>query len=206
MPWHLRCQHRLSVDWHHWRTSRKLYLEGNTCHINFISTVSLNMELYLTNLPAERLKPFLFMIFSGYRQSQFPRPGVRLHQQHSEMWYHIHRNLCSDTQLSSNKVLYKCFCWTWMLHVVYFLFVFYKIYIFYVELTELKIQEKKKAKQFDNNYRDGVSNLDCLQSGCLYFHISFSSLFQGLKSSFSSTICRSFAANICPCTVQQHRH
>lgn len=132
VPWHLRCQHRLSVDWHHWCTSRKLHLEGNACHINFISAVHpqtiiylwilfLNMELYWTVLPAELLKQLLIMIFfSGYCQPQLPRPGVRLHQQHSEMWYHIHRSLCSDTQLPSNKV--QCFCWTWTLHVVYFHF------------------------------------------------------------------------------------
>ena len=28
------------------------------------------------------------------------------------MWYHVHRSLCSDTQLSSVKVVYECFCWT----------------------------------------------------------------------------------------------
>lgn len=51
----------------------------------------------------------MYFFLSGYSQSQFPHPGVRLQQQRSEMWYYLHRRLCSDTQLSNNEVLYEGF-------------------------------------------------------------------------------------------------
>lgn len=84
---------------------------------------------------------FIRDFISGYRQSQFPRPGVRLHQQHSEMWRHIHRSLRPDTQLSSNKVR------EFLLHLFSFVSSFIAFIYMYLELTGYMWDWKKQSER-----------------------------------------------------------
>lgn len=137
----------------------------------------------LFNWPANRAAHALFIydLISGYCQSQFPRPGVRLHQQHSEMWCLIHRSLRPDTQLSSNKVR------VFLLRLLSFISSFIAFIYIYLALTGY-IQDwkyvKKGAKQSDHSWEMlPVSTLMCLQFDVCIF-ISFSSFFRGWNLPF----------------------
>uniref|UniRef100_A0A8C3AGE1 Lysyl oxidase homolog n=1 Tax=Cyclopterus lumpus TaxID=8103 RepID=A0A8C3AGE1_CYCLU len=75
----------------------------------------------------------------------------------------------------------------------------------YVQTRNCRVSRYRNNVSVKRLHQKKRASLVCSHFGCLGFNNSLSSLFQELKSSISSILCRNSVANISPNAAQQHR-